>query len=458
MFISAHIETGSLCHALIAPNFRSVSDLALKLLDTQSMDRKIKKRRFPFKWIGGLLALLSCTAFFLYQMIYVDKHPTVYAERAELQVATVSREMFQEYVNVTGIMAPGDSLHLDTLEGGQVKEIFAKAGDRVRNGDPILALENTDLEMDALLKEAQIVEKEFELQRARVNCTKRNHELRDEMLDLEFRITRLDKEHRRHRGLAEADYIPAEAFEEIADNYFHWEQKRQMLVEAIGIEERLNEKTVKQIEAGLNLLRTDFKKTRKRIEDLQLIAPATGLLTSLDATVGETKNKGERIGQIDLTDQIKVIAQVDEYYAGRVMIGNTGTLEVFDAEAGREMVYDLRVLTISPEIRSNEFEVEFAFVRKQPNMVRLGQSFTVRIALGRAYGALVLKKGPFVQTTGGAWVYVMNADTKKGVRRSIKIGRHNPDYFEVLDGLTEGEQVIVSAYDNYAGVDVIEIN
>ena len=422
------------------------------------MDRAIKKRRFHLKWVLGLLVLLSSGVFFIYQMVYVDQKPTVYAKRDELQLAKVSQELFQEFVNVTGIMAPADSLYLDTKEGGQVKKIYVEAGDNVKIGDPILILENTDLEMDELLKKARIIEKEFELQRANVNCSKLEHGLKEDLLELEFRISRLEKDHRRNHDLAQSKYISTEAFEEIEDNFRYWKQKREMQIQAMVIEARLNDKTVKQIEAGLNLLKTDHQETLKRQKDLLLIAPVTGLLTTLDASVGETKNKGARIGQIDLTDQIKVIAQVDEYYSGRVLIGNTGTLEVFDTESNRETAYELRVSTISPEVHNNEFEVEFSFVAEHPAMVRLGQSFTVRLALGREYEALVLRKGPFVQTTGGSWVYVVDADAKKGIRRSIKIGKHNPDYFEVLGGLTAGEQVIVSAYDHYEGANAIELN
>jgi HlyD family secretion protein len=361
-------------------------------------------------------------------------------------------------VNVTGIMAPGDTLFLDALEGGQVKEIFVDVGDRVKEGEPILALENTDLEMDELLKEARIIEKEYELQRARVNCSKLRHKLKEELIDLEFRLTRFKKDYHRNISLAKSHYIAAGEFENIEDGFLYWKEKKAILIQTMAIEERLNEKTIKQIEAGLDLLKTDFKKTRKRLKDLLLTAPATGLLTNLDASVGETKNKGARIGQIDLTDQVKVIARVDEYYAGRVLIGNTGTLEVYNTESDQETTYALRVTTISPEVRNNEFEVEFAFVKTSPATARLGQSFTVRVALGRQYETLVLKKGPFVKTTGGSWVYVVGDNADKGTRRAIKIGKHNPEYFEVLDGLTEGEKVIISTYDNYRGVDEIELN
>ncbi len=406
----------------------------------------------------GILILVSFVVFFAYQMVYVDKRPTVFAKSDELLLATVVKEQFQEYVHITGIMAPGDSLYLDALEGGQVKEIFVDAGDTVEKDHPILILENTDLEMDALLKKARIIEKEFELQRARVNCSKVHHGLKEDLIDLEFRLTRLGKDHRRHRSLAKANYIAGDKFEEIEDEFHYWKEKKTVLIEAMAIEDRLNDKTIKQIEAGLDLLKTDYKKTRKRLEDLLLTAPATGLLTSLDASVGETKNKGERIGQIDLTDQVKVIARVDEYYAGRVLIGNTGTLEVYESGSDQELTYDLKVITISPEVKNNEFEVEFAFAGVSPPEVRLGQSFTVRLALGKQYEALVLKKGPFVQTTGGSWVYVVDDRAEKGVRRKIKIGKHNPDNFEVLSGLAIGEQVIISTYDNYQGVDMIELN
>ena len=230
------------------------------------------------------------------------------------------------------------------------------------------------------------------------------------------------------------------------------------MIETMSIEERLNEKAIKRIEAGLNLLKTDFRKTRRRLEDLMLTAPVTGLLTSLDASVGETKNKGSRIGQIDLTDQVKVMARVDEFYADRVLIGNTGTLEVYESESDQVNKYTLMVAAISPEVRDNEFKVEFTFSEDIPETVRLGQSFTVRLSLGNQYTATVIKKGPFVQTTGGSWVYVVDNDENTGVRRSIKIGKHNPDYFEVLDGLNIGEKVIISTYEYFQGVDRIELN
>lgn len=432
--------------------------MASNLLIWLSMDRQIKKKRFPFKVLVTVLVLLSFTALFLYQIFFVDKQPTVYAKSNELLLATITKQQFQEYVNITGIMAPGDSLFLDALEGGQVKKIYVDVGDTVKEGAPILVLENTDLEMDELLKKARIIEKEFELQRARVNCNKLRHDLKEELLDLEFRLTQFEKDYHRNRNLAKSKYIAADEFEDIEDTFHYWKGKRVILIEAMAIEDNLNDKTIKQIEAGLELLKTDFKKTRKRLKDLLLTAPATGLLTSLDASVGETKNKGARIGQIDLTDQVKVIAQVDEFYSGKVLIGNTGTLEVYDSESDQEATYAIKVTTISPEVRNNEFEVEFDFVDAPPATVRLGQSFTVRLALGQQYEALVLKKGPFVQTTGGSWVYVVNEGANEGVRRAIKIGKHNPDYFEVLGGLNAGEQVIISAYSNYQGVDVIELN
>jgi len=432
--------------------------LAPILLTWIDMDRKITKKRFPIKLVSGILVILSSIAFFSYQMLFVDKKPTVYAKNDELLLATITMNQFQEYVNITGIMAPGDSLYLDALEGGQVKEIFVDVGDTVKKDTPILSLENTDLEMDELLKKARILEKKFELQRARVNCNKLRHQLKEDLFDLEFRLTRFNKDYQRNHSLAQSNYISGDTFEEIADSFHYWKEKRTILIEAMGIEEQLHDKTIKQIEAGLALLKTDFKKTRKRLDDLMLTAPVTGLLTTLDASVGETKNKGERIGQIDLTDQIKVIARVDEFYAGRVLIGNTGTLEVYEAESNREATYNLKVTTISPEVKNNEFEVEFVFAGTSPETIRLGQSFTVRLGLGRQYEALVLKKGPFVQTSGGSWVYVLDEGENKGVRRAIKIGKHNPDYFEVLGGLKAGEKVIISAYDNYQGVESIELN
>ena len=422
------------------------------------MDKQRKKNRFPLKSILSGLILTSFIAFFVWQMMTVDKHPTVYAEKNAITTAVVTRAGFQEYVNVTGVTAPSDSLYVDALESGQVKEIYVEVGGVVKKGEPVLLMENTDLEMEELLKEARIVEKEHELKRTEAQCAKIMHGLAEDLVDLDFRLTRLDKQYRRNVNLVKSNYIAKDEFEEIEDNYHYWKQKRTLLLETTTIEKELNVKTIQQIQAGLDLLKTDHEKTKKRLEEMLLEAPVTGLLTSLDASVGESKNKGARIGRIDLTEEIKVIAGVDEYYAGRVFVGNTATMEIYDAELNINKIFDLNVVVISPDIKGNEFEVEFAFTGVKPEAVRLGQSFTVRLALGREYDALVLRKGPFVQNTGGSWVYVIDEKAGKGVRRNIKIGKHNPDYFEVLEGLTEGETVIISFYDNFGGADAVELN
>lgn len=201
-----------------------------------------QKKRLPVKIVVTVLVLLLSMAFFSYQIAFVDKRPTFYAKSDELLVATVEKKQFQEHINVTGIMAPADSLFLDALEGGQVKKIFVDVGDTVKEGDPILVLENTDLEMDELLKEARIIEKEYELERARVNCSRLRHDLKEELIDLEFRLTQFKKKYHRNRNIAKSNYIAGSEFEDIEDSFNYWKKKRAALIETMAIEERLNEK------------------------------------------------------------------------------------------------------------------------------------------------------------------------------------------------------------------------
>ncbi len=423
-----------------------------------TMDKKIKKKRAPVKAILGVGLLLAFAGFFGYQIMYVDTRPTVFAKEDELDFATVIQGDFQEFINITGAIVPGDTLYLDSLEGGQVKSILVEAGDIVKKGDVILTLENTDLEMDKLLKEARIIEKKYELESAYIRCEKKRHGIEEALLDLNFKLIMLEKDYKRNRTLHQAKYISADSFEEIEDSYNYWKEKRAMLLTSRKIEERLMGKDVKQLEAGLNLLKTDYRKISKRLEDLTLVSPATGLLTSLDASVGETKNKGSRVGQIDLTDNVKVSAQIDEYYLDRVMVGNSGAFTIFDTGANKDMEYEIRLASISPEVRDNLFEAEFIFSGKHPEKIRLGQSFTVRLALGNTYNAMLLKKGPFIQKTGGSWVYVLDDSQKRAMKRKIRIGKNNPDYFEILEGLNLNEKVIISTYEDYENMKEILLN
>jgi len=422
------------------------------------MDRPIKKSRFPLKWIASMGILAIAISVFVYQIRQSDQSPVIYATKEDLRVVEAQQERFQEYINIIGRVVSSRTSYIDTLESGTVKKLLATEGDILSEGQTLLILENNQLETSLLLKQSQIREKKIALGMDQLNCQQKRLVMQREKLDMTYQINRLTKEYRQSKEMFTATRaISKNDYEAIADRYHYWLSKRDLLNQQHRIHEEMMQNEMDQSRIGLDILKTEKARLEKRIANLIVKVATAGLLTKLDASVGEIKTTGSRIAQFDVIQPLKIEAEIDEYYLNKVKINFEGNFD-FEIPKWGKRTFNVVITMIHPEVQNNMFTVDLNFKDSPETSFIIGQTFDIELALGKPVEAIVIKKGPFLQDTGGNWVYVIDPTETLATKRRIKPGRQNPDYLEVLEGLEPGEKIIISRYETYENLPELKID
>ena len=422
------------------------------------MDRVRPKSRFPLKWALAISVPLAFIGLFAYQLLYVDKTPVVFAKAEELQIARVMQGEFQEYVNVQSLVVPGGTIYVDAGEEGIVQKVYVEEGNIVIRDMELVQLENHELELELLAQKARLTQQEYELEDVELTIEQQKNRINTDVLNLDFQLHQREDKYLRKKTLFAQQIISVDEFERIQQEYELWQTRKAMLMESGKMELNLLRQKRKKVEVGMQLLQTELEGLQYRMENLRITAPVMGQLTVLNAFPGETKYRGTRIAQIDLIKTCKLKATVDEYYISQIAVGRKGSFTGADQETGLERSYEVKVSRVSPDVQDKGFEIECVFEGTKPKGIRTGQSFVLRLELGDKKDAIVLPRGPFVQTTGGSWAYVLDEDGSTASRRAIRIGKNNPDYLEILEGLDIGERVIISRYDDYENIEQIVLN
>ncbi len=413
------------------------------------MDRAIEKKKWTAKRIltfaGGSLLLL----FIIYNFIFGDSSSKLNVQTERLTISTVTRGPFQEYIPVTGTVLPILTVYLDAVEGGRVEKKFVEAGTFVKKGDKILKLANTNLLLDIMYREAQFYEQRNNLRTTRLQMEQNRLSLKRELLELDFHLDQLAPKYKRSQDLIEKNLISQEEFEKVKSEYEYYLRRKALAMETHKQDSLFRQVQIQQLESSVKRLETNLEIVKRRLASLVIRAPVSGQLTSLMAEIGESKSPGQRLGQIDVLEGFKVRAAIDEHYLARVQTGQPGEFEF----AGK--TYHLITKKIYPEIRGGRFDVDLEFQGEQPAGIRRGQTLHIRLQLGEPAEALLLPRGGFYQTTGGQWVYVLDPSGRFATKRHISLGRQNPNMYEVLQGLREGERVITSSYENFGDNDVL---
>ncbi len=387
--------------------------------------------------------------FILYNLILADHSSKLNVETERLTVSTVTKDVFQEFIPVTGTVIPIRTVYLDAIEGGRVEKRYLEAGTFVQKGDSILTLANTDLVMNIMYREAELFEQSNNLRNTRLAMEQHRLNLQAQLIELNYEIRQQKRNYERSQELVERKLISLKDFEEARDRYDYLVNKREITLETHKQDSLYRIAQVEQLEASLHRMQENLEIVRKNMDNLTLKAPITGQLTSLNAEIGESKNRGERLGQIDVLDGFKIRVQVDEHYIARIQPGQTGEFNF----AGD--TYKLMIKKIFPEVKEGRFEVDMEFTDGEPEGIRRGQTTHIRLALGDLSEAIMLATGGFYSSTGGQWVYVVDENGNTARKRKIRIGRQNTRNFEILEGLKPGEKVITSSYDNYGDIDVL---
>jgi HlyD family secretion protein len=411
------------------------------------MDRKIEKKKWTPKKIIGLAIGGILFFIIIYSLLFGDASSKLNVNSEKITISTVQRGPFQEYIPVTGNIIPIKTIYLDAIEGGRVEKVFIEAGSMVEKGDKILQLGNTNLVLDIMFREAQLAEQNNNLRNTRLAMEQNQLNLRSQLVEMDYQIKRLKRAYDRNGELLERNLISQEEFAQSRDEFDYYKKRRSLSIESFKQDSIFRKVQIEQLEGSLGRMRENLELVKQKLENLIIEAPIAGQLTSLNAEIGELKNAGERLGQVDVLDGFKVRANIDEHYLARIQIGLKGEFDF----AGK--THRLVTQKIYPEIQDGRFEVDMEFVDADPPGIRRGQTVHIRLELGDPAEAVLLSRGGFYQETGGQWIYVLNEDENLAVKRSIRLGRQNPQMFEVLDGLDPGEKVITSSYENFGNID-----
>jgi len=407
------------------------------------MDRKIKKKKFTAKRITGILLAGGFLAFCFYKFVFGDYSTRLNVKRERITISTVHEGPFQEFIPVIGSVIPKKTIYLDAVEGGRVEKRFIEAGTFVKKGQDLITLANTDLLLDIMNREAEYFQLNNDLRNAQLVMEQNQLDLQSKLLELDYKIKQLKRKYAREKILKKKDIIPAEQYEDTKTEYEYLCRKKELTRRTFEQDSRFRKNQIKQIKASLERMDANLNMARQKLAELKIKAPVTGHLTSLNAETGESKKRGERLGQIDILEGFKIRVPVDQHYISRINTGQHGEFD-FDEET-----YQLTISKIYPEVKDGRFEIDMMFEGEQPIGITRGQALHIRLELGNLSTAVLLPQGGFYQKTGGQWVYLIDDTGEFAIKRKINLGRQNPEVFEVLNGLQPGERVITSSYDNY---------
>jgi len=419
----------------------------------EGIDRKIEKRKWPPKKIATIAAIVAFVALVAYGFSTTTGGKRLNVDREKLTFATVEHGVFQELISVNGNAIPADFIYLDAVEGGRVEEIHIQEGAMVTVGQPILRLSNNNLEMSMLTAEASRIEQRNRLETLRFQMEQNSLRLRQQISEVNYQITRLERLHRRSQELYAKQLISDQEYEQTRDQYEYYLNLRTLTLEGFRADSLQQVSQLSQMQISLRRIEENFGLVEQNLENLTLRAPIAGRLTQLNAEIGEIRNMGFRFGQIDNLDGgYQVEARIDEFYSSRVNRGQRARGE----HAGTE--YELVVTRVYPEVRDGSFTVDLDFTSDPPPDIRRGLTLRFRLEMSDPAEADLIPRGGFYQTTGGNWIYVVDNSGDYAIKRYIRLGRQNPQHFEVLEGLQPGEEVVTSSYDTFGDADRLVFN
>ncbi len=400
------------------------------------------KKALPW-WLGALLA-----AFIIY-LIARPNNKTLRVDKDTVTISTAVKGEFNDYIRISGRVQPMTTIQLSPQEGGIVEQILIEEGSRVKAGDPILLLNNDNLDLQILNSEAELAEKENILRNTQIQMEQQKLDVRQNVLEYGTQVDRLKRAYEQQKALYEDKLIAKEDYLKAEEDYKLALQKYDLIRERSKQDSLYRGTQIDRMEESLENMQLNMQMIRKRKSNLIVRAPIDGELGLLDVVLGQSIASGTKIGQINSVGTYKVEAQIDEHYIDRVVDGLEATFE------RQGETYSTVIRKVYPEVRDGKFKADFKFDGEQPDNIRSGQTYYLNLQLGQPEEAVIIPRGTFYQKTGGKWIYVVNKDGNKAVKREIRIGRQNPQYYEVLEGLEPGERVITSGYDTYGDSDVL---
>ena len=416
------------------------------------MDRKIEKKKglalvfsrkaLPY-WFGTFIAA------FIVWVALRDNSSTLRVNADLITIGEVQSGEFNDYIRISGQVHPMTTVQLSPRESGIVEEIVIEEGSTVKEGDIIVRMSNDDLDLEILNSEANLAEKENALRNTIIQMEQEKMQLSLTTLELQTEVKRKGRTLESQKRLFDDGLIGKEEYLRSEEEYALFSKKLEVTLARSAQDSIYRNVQIEQMKESLENMKANMRCIRGRKENLDVKAPINGVLGLLDVALGQSIGSGSKIGQINATGSYKIEAQIDEHYIDRVTAGLEAKFE------RQNEIFNAVIRKVYPEVRDGKFKAEFRFSGDQPANIRTGQTYYLNLQLGQAQSAILVPRGTFYQKTGGKWIYVVDPDGNKAVKREIRIGRQNPQYYEVLEGLEPGEKVITSGYDNFGDNEVL---
>ena len=410
------------------------------------MDRVVAKKKWGKKrilTIAGILGVVSLAAASYY---FTSGKSRLNVDTERITISEVKSGPFQETIPVNGIVLPITSIYLDAVEGGRVEEKYVDDGATMKKGEPILRLSNTDLELSLVNQETSVYNLLTQMQISQNAARQNTIGKLNQGTDVDNLLKEAERTYKLNKQLYEQKVIGLQEFKQSENNYNYQVEKKKLASEVLKQDSISVKQEVNQARLSYERTQNALDVMRKKVGDLIVRAPVDGQLTSLDAEIGQSKNKGERLGQIDVLSGFKVRVDVDEHYISRIYTGLLGSFTLANKD------YKLKIKKVYTQVTNGRFQVDMEFEGEVPQGIRRGQTLQIRLAFSDEVQAIQVAKGGFYQQTGGNWIFKVSDDGKTAYKVDIQLQRQNPDFYEVTEGLKPGDKVITSSYENYGNM------
>jgi HlyD family secretion protein len=370
----------------------------------------------------------------------------------KIMVSEVKKGTFQEFIPINGVVMPITTIYLDAIQGGRVEELYVEDGAILEKGQPIMKLANTDLELDLANRETAVFDLITNMQRARNEAQQNSIRQLNQLADVDNALAEAERVYKMNKKLFDEKVIAQQDYQSSLNMYNYQLRRKKLTEQTLRQDSISTNQQIKQMQESVKRTQVALELMRKKADDLIVKAPVAGQLTSRNAEIGESKTPGQRLGQLDVLSGFKVRADIDEHYISRVFSGLVGEFTFANK------TYPLKIKKIYTQVTNGRFQVDMEFTKQVPEGIRRGQTLQIRLALSDETQALLLPKGGFYQQTGGNWVFKVDESGSRAYRVDIRLGRQNPEYYEVTEGLMPGDKVVTSSYENYGDMQELVIS
>jgi len=411
------------------------------------VDRVIAKKTWTTKRLLTIGGIAGIVALIVASVLLTSGKSQLSVDTERITISEIKKGPFQEFIPVNGVVMPLTTIYLDAVEGGRVEEKYVEDGAVMKKGQPILKLSNTDLELNLVNQETSVFNLLTQMQISRNAAQQNTIGKLNQMTDVDNQLKEAERIYKMDKHLYEQNVIGAQEYRQAENAYNYQVQKKNLTAQILRQDSVSTKLETDQAKQSYDRTQNALAVMRKKVGDLIVRAPVDGQLTSLDVEIGQNKNKGERLGQLDVQSGYKVRVDIDQHYLSRIFIGLMGEFDF------AEKNYKLKIKKVYTQVTTGgTFQVDMEFVGDVPQGIRRGQTLQIRLALSDETQAILVAKGGFYQQTGGNWIFKVSENGKTAYKADIQLGRQNPDYYEVLQGLKPGDKVVTSSYENYGNM------